>query len=100
MYDGTRNFVELETGPTLQAHNCDWREGKSIIERNLYMLKTQTCCDTTILVGEQSEAFRAHSFILVPGSSIFAKILEENAIEKKVIRINGIKPEIFHIVLQ
>ena len=101
----TSKFVELENGPTLSAVGTDWRKDKSMLERNLHMLQNQTFCDVTFVVGEnlksKTELIKAHSFVLVSGSSVFHKILSSSTpMQNDTISVPDVKPQTFRTILE
>ena len=47
----------------------DWRLGKTLSERYLYMLENHVGCDVTFSVGDN--LVEAHKFILISRSAVF-----------------------------
>ncbi|XP_005092377.1 BTB/POZ domain-containing protein 6 [Aplysia californica] len=49
----------------------DWKDPKSVLERNRHMLVSQMSCDVMFVVGEKKERQGAHKYVLSSRSDVF-----------------------------
>ncbi|KAL5013704.1 hypothetical protein ScPMuIL_007974 [Solemya velum] len=91
--------------PVIDVPETDWRIGKSMRERNRYILEHRLDSDVTFVVGGNEkfpgETIRAHSFILKIASSVFEKMLNSDETwRRQPIKIDDANPRAFRIALE
>lgn len=80
----------------------DWREGKSLVQCNRYILEQEVACDVHFIVGQAENRRRigAHKTILMTRSNVFFAMFEGTMAELgSVITIPDIDPFSFKLML-
>ncbi|KAL5008067.1 hypothetical protein ScPMuIL_013648 [Solemya velum] len=87
--------------PTILPPHSDWQTGKTLLECTEFMLKHEIACDVTFLVGTTGQAVRAHTFIMISRSPIFAAMFcSPKAETQKPILIPDMEPKTFESLLR
>ncbi|KAK3103789.1 hypothetical protein FSP39_021913 [Pinctada imbricata] len=83
----------------------DWREGKSMAQRNLYMLENQLDCDIVFEFpsddpSRRAKKIRAHSFMLRSASQVFDEMMTLSPRRRDPLQIKSVDPVTFRILLE
>jgi len=97
--------VRLENGPTMKrGPPKDWREGKSLQERNIHMFHNQIECDVVFEVKHRRkdtpERIHAHSFLLMSASPTFMEILTRETTDRHRVVVSDVHIESFVMMLE
>ena len=82
------NKVDQDNEAIVTIEDPDWQNGKSLAECNREMLKKEIGCDVTFKVGppgKEMEQIRAHKYMLICRSIVFADLFNNGDISTVVV---------------